>query len=93
MIINDDIATMVLVIRTTSPLSQCRKGVSFSVVLLGVARIASNKMHATHLDFNASNIDFSFSLSSRVSCFAPKPARRALIRLVVKGTILQEVSF
>ena len=50
MIINDDIATMVLVIRTTSPLSQCWEGESFSIVLLGVSRIASNKMHATHFD-------------------------------------------
>ena len=68
MIINDDIATMVLVIRTTSPLSQCWEGVSSSIVLLGVSRIASNKMHATHFDSVSKRLIFILIfLSLRVS--------------------------
>ena len=50
MIVNDGITTMVIVIRTTTPLSQCRDGVSFSIVLLGVSRIASIKIQTTHFD-------------------------------------------
>ena len=68
MMIDDDIARMVLVIRTTSPLSQCRKGVSFAIVLLGVSRNANNKIHATYFDSTLIRLIFILIfLSLRVS--------------------------
>ena len=69
MIVNDDITTMVIVIRTTTPLSQCREGVSFAIVLLGVSRmIASSKIHTTHFDSTSIRLIFILIfLSLRVS--------------------------
>ena len=69
MIVNDGITTMVIVIRTTTPLSQCREGVSFSIVLLGVSRmIASSKIHTTYFDSTLIRLIFIvIFLSLRVS--------------------------
>ena len=59
---------MMTLIRTTSSLSQFGKGVSFSIVVLGVSRIASSKIHATHFDSTLIHLIFILIfLSLRVS--------------------------